>query len=328
MRNGFFSIVFDVQRKGKNRTFHDPGADLRRLIDEVYLELHQKIPGLKREDRIAQSKRDIKACTIFDHLILLDLKKALLNGNLLMIMFVMVLIAPSTINLIPKLIRIYRSPVYTQKDEIIKSNWKLKAGFKTSETLLAICFLIPLRVFNRSFHHMHVYVDDVAIYSNHKPFLYFSVFFLKIYFKVLGFSFHEPDYVHLKAKPRHAGGRLGIYFHFKNGHFITTVRPSTLKNYLRRIKNIVSRGKESWVIKTVGEVLYYDPDSYNLYSAFPKDIWTDPFDRNRFFSQVIGILKSRFKRLRRLSKEAIASLLWARLSFATGNLQTVGTGPE
>lgn len=308
-----FSVEFDKRSGGKMRTFNNPNNELRTLIDEVSIELKRKFPEMKSPCRVHQSMEDIQCYKNYSFVKLLDIKKALMSGNVVIMCFTLGLLYPSIIPLIPKILQIYSAPVVSDDGQIVCGrNYSLKAGFRTSEQLLNILFMMPLRIFNIN-GSSRLYVDDLILFSNQKGWINLIFYFLKFYFYVHGFKFHKVESYDLRSLPKKCGQRLGLYFGFnKSGELLTKVRTRTLRKYQSRIKKSIQNVQTKTGLERVGTLIYgpIDPPAYPLYATFTRNIWTDSIQRNQFFSRCCGYLKSRYPELRKYKKEELSLLLW------------------
>lgn len=308
-----FSVEFDKRSGGKLRKFNNPNSELRTLIDEVSTELIRLFPEMKSPCRVQQSIEDIQCYEIYSHVKLLDIKKALMSGNAILICFTLGLLYPRSIPLLPKILRIYSAPVFGDDgQEVSGRSYRLKAGFRTSEQLLNILFMKPLKIFNRT-GSSRLYVDDVILFSNHKIWLNFYFHFLKMYFYFLGFQFHKIESYDLRSRPKRCGQRLGLYFGFNDlGELLTKIRPRTLRKYQSRIKRSIQNVQATTGLERVGNLIYgpINPPAYPIYATFNKYIWTDSIQRKQFFARCCGVLKSRYPELRKYSKEELSLLLW------------------
>jgi hypothetical protein len=311
------SIEFEKKSGGKIRKFNNPDMELRILIDEVSLELKKIFPKLKAPCRVFQSKEDIRCYQYYKFVLLLDIKKALLSGNVIIMCLALSILNPKFMSLIPKILRIYFAPVIDDKGQEIKYRKnRLKAGFKTSEELLNILFMMPLKIFNRG-GFSQLFVDDLVLYSESKPWIDFFHLILKIYFRIFNFEFHKIERYDLKSHPSKCGERLGLLFGFnKSGELVTKVRSRTLRKYEARIKRSKSLVQIANILH--GEV---NPPSYPLYSAFNKEIWTDQIQKKQFFARCTRILKSRFPEIRKLSKLELSNYLWGHSYSSTPVLE-------
>lgn len=296
------SIEFEKQSGGKVRKFNNPDSELRMLIDEVSLELKRLFPELKAPCRMSQSREDIRCYKAYSYVLLLDIKKALLSGKLWQMCLALVGLKPGIIFIIPKILKIYAAPSFDDQGvEQGERRNRLKAGFKTSEQLLNILFMLPLKIFNLK-GTSQLYVDDLILFSNSSIWLKTFHWGLEKYFSFLGFQFHKIETYDLKTKPPKCGQRLGLYFGFNSsGELVTKVRSRTLRKYMARIKR-----KKS--LDSITDILYgrIAPPTYPLYATFDKSIWTDQIQRKQFFARVAGLLKSRYPELRSFSKQEIA----------------------
>lgn len=308
----FYSVEFNKHSGGKWRKFNNPNPDLCDLINEVSIELKSLFPDMQSPNRVRQSMEDIRCMNEYDYVKFLDVIKALMNGNVRLICLVLLFLNPRMLSVIPKILKIYSSPVLNDDGQFLNNRkYKLKAGFKTSEQILNILFLIPIRIFNTR-GSARLYVDDLILFSNHKLWLQFSYFFLKIYFFILGFRFHKVQSFDLRKRPSKCGERLGIQFGFtKNEALVTRIRPRTLKKYRSRIRRSVHNVDAKTALARVAMILHgsKDCDSYPIYSTFNNKIWTDAFQRKQFFARCCGDLRSQFTELRKYSKEELSELL-------------------
>ena len=309
----YYSIEFKERSGGKLRIFNNPSSELRNLINETSEKLRVLFPELKSPSRTAQSLRDIEAYKIFYYVHFMDVQQALLRGNVVIIAIYLMLISPRSIFLLPNILKIYFAEVRNDKGEIVKGRSNsMKGGFRTSSELLELCFQSHLKFFNRHLGFGQLYVDDVVLFSDNLFCLRIFIVLMKIHFSILGFKFHKCEQYSLREKPRKCGQRLGLLFGFRNGMLITQVRAKALRKYLGRIKSMAYSKNSSRAFQKISHALYgaIDPPAYPLYATFDRRIWLDSIQRNKFFSQVVNVLKRRFPELRKLNKEKIASFLW------------------
>jgi hypothetical protein len=309
----YFSNEFELRRGGKVRVFNNPNLELRLFIDELHLKLKTIFPHLKSPNRLLQSQQDIDCYKRYRYVLLLDIKKALMSGNVLLICFFLSLFYPRFISLVPLVIKIYFSSVINNQKQIVQNRKNVfKAGFKTSEQILSIIFDIPLKVFN-IYGESRLYVDDVILFSQSKSWLTIHYILLKCYFYVLGFRFHKIERYDLLQKPAKCGQRLGLFFGFNSdGQLAVKVRAKTLRKYLSRIKRSIHGVSSEIGIPRVGKFLFgmIEPPTYPLYATFNHSIWTDAIQRRQFFAHCVGVLKKRYPELRKYSKEEMCNLLW------------------
>jgi hypothetical protein len=309
----YFSNEFELRRGGKVRAFNNPNLQLRDLINELHHKLKTIFPDLKSPNRLRQSAQDVDCFKKYKYVLLFDVKKALMSGNIVMVCFFLCLIYPRFISLLSLVLKIYFSPVVDNQNQVVLSrNNRLKAGFKTSEQLLSVLFRLPLKIFN-CFGDSRLYVDDVILFSQSKIWIQVCFKFLQFYFYLLGFRFHKTEYYDLTQKPCKCGQRLGLHFGFNmKGELSVKVRATTLRRYLSRIKRSIHNVPIETALFRAGKILYgfIQPPSYPLYASFTQFIWTDRIQRKQFFSKCVGILKKRYPELRKYSKEEVCHLLW------------------
>ena len=304
--------VFMEQTKrqhGKVRVFNVPGQNLKTLEREICEALFEFWPHLNQLDRIVQSKNDILCYRKYAHVLHLDIRNALQSGRLILICLLLVFLRPSLIGLVPKVLKLYSSPV-KKKDGTYVRNLTLKTGLFSSALLLEITLKVPYSIINK-FLPIQIYVDDVCMYSQKRNTLIVAKIFLTAWCSIFGFKFHKHQYHNLSKRPKKAGERLGLEFGFRKSRLITRIRPRTLNKYLARFRAVARVRDLSWVIKVTQNIFYTKSSarSFPLYLTFPASIWLCPVQRKNLATKISFTLKKSLPELRSISNEELFRVL-------------------
>jgi hypothetical protein len=303
---------FKLYTGGKWRTFANPSEDLREELTSVRNFLLEKFPSLKGPYRKDQSNQDSHDFLNFHFVYSLDVRQALLSGNVVLICLYLMIIYPKIIPMVPRILKIYFAPIYDHRGNEVRGRKNhLKAGFKTSAPLLELTFLPWLKFFNRYLGRSRVFVDDGIFFSNKKWNLIIFTWFLKCFFRILGFSFHKIESYDLRSRPQKCGSRLGLMYGFNSkGNLVVKIRTRTLSRYLRRVELSLRLNTKKQVLRRISRILY-SSEFYPLYTSFDKRMWTSSIQRRQFFGRCCYLIQRRFPELRSFSKKEIADLLWA-----------------
>lgn len=304
--------VFMEQTKrqhGKVRVFNVPGQNLKTLEREICEALFEFWPDLNQLNRISQSKNDISYYKTYAHVLHLDIRNALQSGRLILICLLLVILRPSLIGLVPKVLKLYLSSIKKKEGTFVRS-YTLKTGLFSSALLLEITLRVPYSIIKKLMP-IQIYVDDVCIYSQKRYALIIARMFLTNWCSLFGFKFHKHQYYNLSTRPKKAGERLGLEFGFRKGVLITRIRPRTLNRYLARFRAIARVRDYSWVIKVTQNIFYMknNPKGFPLYLTFPASIWLCPVQRKILASKISFTLKKSLPELRSISNEELFRVL-------------------
>lgn len=305
------STQFLKKNGNKVRRICTPNEFLKIEINLLSQQLIEKFK-LKKLNRVEQSKKDISCFNKYNYVLFSDGKKALESGSVFSICFAFLVLHPTSVFLIPRLLKIYFANVYDDQGNLVNVKNKLKIGYRSSELIMQLAFKRPLQVFNL-FGESQLYVDDVVLYSNSKLFIQVFYSILKMYLFVLGFRLHKTEFYNLTLKPKKAGGRLGILFGFEKKLLTTRVRQKTLNKYSKRISVIVNRYDREKALYLISKKLYGQiepPKIYPIYDTFNKEIWTNHVQRKLFLKKVLNILNKKYPDLKTKSKKEISDLIW------------------
>jgi hypothetical protein len=303
---------FNLYSSGKWRTFSDPSLNLREDINYLSEQLLRMFPDLKCSSRKSQSREDIENYQRYRFVELMDIKKAFLSGNVILMCSFSSFLYPRILPLLPRIFRIYFAPTRNDKGEWLNGRKnRLKAGFRSSQLLLALAFYPWLRFFNRYLGKASLYVDDLVLYSSSGLQLCLFRSLMSCYFRLLGFQFHKCEKYDLACKPFKCGGRLGLHFSFnREGRLETRVRSITLRRYLRRVELYLKRYPREVALYKICRCLYKS-EFYPLFGSFDHELWRSQRQRSQFIGRCCFLIQKRFPQYRKYSKKEMANLLWA-----------------